>query len=75
MVRARLESEKVVLLWQLLQDWLRYPELRLGQLVCVATGSKDIFYMEDGPLIRSLERLGKPLNNPAKPAADAPKDA
>lgn len=52
------------LLQELAVYWMRYPDLRLGQLVSnFATG--DVFYMEDDVLLGRLQRAnaeGRPLS-------------
>jgi uncharacterized protein YihD (DUF1040 family) len=35
--------------------WMQHPDLRLGQIVCNASGEVDPFYLEDEVLIDVLE--------------------
>jgi hypothetical protein len=37
--------------------WKRHPDLRLGQLICNACGTRDPYYMEDDELVRRMRRL------------------
>lgn len=39
--------------------WYQNPELRLGQLICVASGEKDIFAIEDVELMDELFKMQK----------------
>jgi hypothetical protein len=53
--RAGSKADKKDLLSRLLTAWLTYPDMRLGQLIFVATSGRDIFYDEDEPLLREIE--------------------
>lgn len=38
--------------------WLKYPDLRLGQLVCLgAKHSHNLFYVEDVELIENIKEI------------------
>lgn len=37
--------------------WHQSPDLRLGQLLSSAVSKTPLFYIEDGPLIKSVESL------------------
>jgi hypothetical protein len=40
--------------------WMRFPDLRLGQLLCCAVGQQDrLFNIEDDQLIKELEQWMK----------------
>lgn len=53
--RALTPEQKKEVTDRLLAAWLRTPELRLGQLIFVVTGGRDIFFDEDFPLITEFE--------------------
>ena len=39
--------------------WTQKPDLRLGQLLLAASGTRDLFYMEDDTLIDALKDFAK----------------
>jgi hypothetical protein len=41
---------------RLLSAWIKSPEERLSQFIVNAIGNTDIFYIEDGPLVKACER-------------------
>jgi hypothetical protein len=53
--RAESEQQKRETLERLFLAWCRKPSMRLGQLVYVATGGRDIFYDEDEKLAGDIE--------------------
>jgi|AntRauMFilla1563_2_1112583.scaffolds.fasta_scaffold05793_3 hypothetical protein len=59
--RAFTPEEKKVILDDLLEAWLKVPELRLGQLLECAKpkGLDDIFYIEDKTLIKNIQKFIK----------------
>jgi hypothetical protein len=56
--RALTPEQKKEITDRLLAAWLRTPAMRLGQLVHVVTGGRDIFYDEDYPLVKEIEEYG-----------------
>lgn len=54
--RAYTKLDKAKALTRLLVAWVQAPTLRLGQLIYICIGDKDLFYVEDNVLIRSIER-------------------
>lgn len=59
--RAYTVQDKKRVCEKLLEHWREMPNLRLGQLLeCVAKielDNRDLFYIEDGPLIEGLARF------------------
>lgn len=53
--RALTPEQKKEITDRLLAAWLRTPELRLGQLIFVVTGGRDIFFDEDFSLLEEIE--------------------
>lgn len=54
--RALTPEQKKEITDRLLAAWLRVPELRLGQMIAVATDAHpDIFFVEDYFLIQEIE--------------------
>jgi len=39
--------------------WMKYPDLRLGQLIANAVGDQKPFYIEDDEMLRGLNELVK----------------
>ncbi len=37
--------------------WLKYPDLRLGQLVCLGERNHDLVYIEDLKLIENIKEI------------------
>jgi hypothetical protein len=64
--RAETDQQKQEVLKHLLHAWRQLPTLRLGQLVCAATGGRDIFYDEDEKLAADVGRYAD--GYPASPA-------
>ena len=54
MIRSPDEIHKTLI--DLEQLWLKYPELRLGQLIELHNTGVDTFYIEDSKLIQSIDR-------------------
>jgi len=59
--RANTPEEKKKIITELLEAWLKVPELRLGQLIeCAKPKSlDDIFYIEDETLIKNIQKFIK----------------
>ena len=57
--RAETDEQKQKILDRLLLAWQRQPSMRLGQLIFVATGGRDIFYDEDEALAEDVERYAE----------------
>jgi hypothetical protein len=53
--RAETDEQKQEVLRRLLEAWRKKPSMRLGQLVYVATGGRDIFSDEDDQLVTDIE--------------------
>ena len=53
--RAMTPEQKKEVTDRLLAAWLKTPAMRLGQLIFVVTGGRDIFYDEDYPLVKEIE--------------------
>ncbi len=66
--RATTPEAKREVVERLLAIWLSRPEQRLGQLIENARGwySRDLFYIEDSDLLRTLYEYHAALVNPAK---------
>lgn len=46
--------------------WEKHPDLRLGQIISASINleeSKDLFYIEDYPLLEKIEELFSPKSN------------
>ena len=56
--RAITAEQKRAIIERLYVSWSLNPQLRLGQLLCNAVGSDDIFYIEDEKLASNAERFG-----------------
>ena len=54
--RANTPEQKQEIIERLLALWLRYPELRLGQLICNRF-NKGAYFTEDFKLIEMLEQF------------------
>lgn len=54
--RAETPEEKRIVLERFYTLWMRYPQLRFGQLIKNAF-LEDIYYVEDEPFIEGLERF------------------
>lgn len=52
--RAIQPEQKQEVIQALLDAWLKFPYLRLGQLVCLTSDSSSPFYVEDGILKEAL---------------------
>jgi hypothetical protein len=52
--RAIKPEQKQEVIQALLDAWLKFPYLRLGQLVCLASDLSSPFYVEDGTLKATL---------------------
>lgn len=65
--RAITEEQKKEVLEKIFQLWMKYPEMRLGQLIENArlyTGEgKDLFYIEDYPLAGIIDRFVKSFDD------------
>jgi hypothetical protein len=59
--RARTPKQKEWVLNELLRIWLKEPQLRLGQLIDngIRADGSDLFYKEDGDLIKMLDNWVK----------------
>lgn len=44
---------------ELKKTWMESPDLRLGQLICIASNNKELFSIEDDELINQLIRMRK----------------
>lgn len=52
--RAYTPEEKRAIVERLLALWIEYPSLRLGQLIYIGTGGRDIFSVEDDAFIAEI---------------------
>ena len=48
-----------IILNQIHEIWLNYPDIRLGQLLLNATKDSELYYLEDENLIKKLEEYYK----------------
>jgi hypothetical protein len=53
--RAKDDETKKQAIVRILDVWKRNPELRLGQLIYLATNGEDIFDVEDAQLVTEIE--------------------
>lgn len=65
--RAITEEQKKEVLEKIFQFWIKYPEMRLGQLIENARlyidEGKDLFYIEDYALIEILDQFVKSFSD------------
>ena len=57
--RAKTPEQKAHILNELLDVWLRCPQLRLGQLITMNDNAIDLVYKEDLDLVEMLDRMVK----------------
>lgn len=48
-----------VILSEIKSIWKKYPDLRLGQLICNVVRDPALYYIEDEDLIKALKELYK----------------
>ena len=54
--RAETDDRKEAIVRRILDVWMQFPELRLGQLLVAVSRPDSLFYMEDEDLVARLER-------------------